>query len=82
MNDIDTRLADLRREVYGIETDIALLNDHQGDFNAKINLLTSIVSKQIPTHGNMHTQIVNLQKNSMRNNLLIHNIPERDNVSK
>jgi hypothetical protein len=77
-NDVDTRLADLRREVYGIETDIALLNDHQGDSNAKINLLTSIVSKQAQLMGHMHSKLVIMQKNSMRNNILIHNIPEND----
>ena len=75
---MDLELADLRREVWGIETDISLLNDHQGDANSKITLLTSIVTKQAQMLANMHNKLVDLQRISMKNNVILHNVPERD----
>ena len=75
---MDRELADLRRELWGIETDISLLNDHQGDANLKITLLTSIVTKQAQMLGNMHNKLVDLQRISMKNNVILHNVPERD----
>ncbi len=73
---IDARIEEISDEVSDLSSELALLRTHKNDTSKQIDILSAIVIKQSKTIKQLHSRVLNQEKRSMQQNILVHNVPE------
>ncbi len=73
---LDDRIEEVTDEISDLSAEMALLRQSRNDTSKQIEILGAIVIKQSKTINQLHKRIVNEEKRSMQQNILVHNIKE------
>ena len=79
MAEVQQRLEEIGEEVSDHSAEIALIRHYKHDVSTQIELLVAIVIKQSKQIAHLKAQLLDTIRRSMRDNIILHNVPENDN---
>ena len=79
LNKMGIEVDDIRAETGHVSSEVESLATGQAQMAKQIEFLTNIVIKQDKIIGNIQKGLVDQQRRSMKNNVVIYNVKEKDN---
>jgi hypothetical protein len=77
LNEMQQDINTIREETATTQADLNIVEGSQGDSEKQMNFLTAMFVKQAKVIDSLQSTVTDLQRRSMSNNVLLHNVPEK-----